>query len=725
MAREIVIFPEPRSQEWFGDTVALASGRAALTVSVDDDAGALIGSATLELERAATRLGGSIAREVEGRIRIEICEGATEFAPQNPEQAYELRIDEGGATIRAAAPLGAYYGAVTLCGLMCRDGDAVIAPAGVIRDWPDLAWRGLFAESRWGQDLMTLEDWKDAIDTLSRMKLNVLTVGIYNCWPIQYEGEVSEFLFVPLKGFPELNRPQTIEYYSRKAGEWKTLKYLPRMVEDDFFGEVVAYGQTRGVMVRPHFNTPGHNTLIPRMIPDVSALDENGEPTGYGFCLSNERTYEVMFQIIDEICDRYLLPNGVRSYHIAADEVYPLVGMHPDRPYRRIDPWCKCETCRQKPDSEWYVDYIVRIAAHLKEKGIEHISMWHDQLVRGGVMNQSLATKFEQAGLTRNIILHWWKYSDFFETTMPELGFRRWVTPMSGYFYQMPYRGHIDNIFLAERLGVAEGAEGTESYGVFDNAFHRHFCAMSEWSWNNAGGGEPEEFAIKYAKALFADDWRQGLRGLRHFSGIVDDPVCTSLAGSLFRYAYDYGQSHEQARARDNYPQAQLEAIWDTPPGMSASQLGALRSEARRAARELSKARWLDERLKQIYLVECERIAVMAGAFTTCMSIIAAYHKLRMGVAADEAIRSGQTLAESSDRLGAALEEMEGLLASIEEHREHYVQPHMLRELSFMRRFMTTLLGSLNVVREQIMSHRITTLPELEVLRVKEIPWEG
>jgi len=158
---------------------------------------------------------------------------------------------------------------------------------------------------------------------------------------------------------------------------------------------------------------------------------------------------------------------------------------------------------------------------------------------------------------------------------------------------------------------------------------------------------------------------------------------------------------------------------------MSASQLGALRSEARRAARELSKARWLDERLKQIYLVECERIAVMAGAFTTCMSIIAAYHKLRMGVAADEAIRSGQTLAESSDRLGAALEEMEGLLASIEEHREHYVQPHMLRELSFMRRFMTTLLGSLNVVREQIMSHRITTLPELEVLRVKEIPWEG
>ncbi len=63
------------------------------------------------------------------------------------------------------------------------------------------------------------------------------------------------------------------------------------MVTEDFFGEVVAYGRERGVLVRPHFNTPGHNTLIPRLIPATSAKDEKGIPTGYGFCLTTPKTY--------------------------------------------------------------------------------------------------------------------------------------------------------------------------------------------------------------------------------------------------------------------------------------------------------------------------------------------------------------------------------------------------------------------------------------------------
>jgi len=724
MASDVVIFPEPMHMERSGREVMVGNGgRVKLTVPESGEA--VVGSAAEHLRSALSGLGREVDEGAGGDVELVLSSEATGFAPRNADQAYRVRIGQDKACVEACAPAGLLYGAITLAQLLEEDSGAVVAPECTIEDWPDLKYRGLFAESRWGQDLMTLDDWKAAIDDLAELKLNVLTVGIYNCWPIQYNGEVSEFLLVPVEKHPELRKSQKIEYYSRANADWQTLEYEAEMVKGDFFGDVVAYGRTKGVMVRPHFNTPGHNTLIPRLIPGISAIGADGEPTGYGFCLSNEETYTVMFDIIDEICDKYLLPNGVRSYHIAADEVYPLVGMHPDLPYRRIDPWCKCEKCAARSDGENYVEFIVRIAGHLKEKGIEHISMWHDQLVRGGTMNEELASRFEQAGLTDSIILHWWRYSDFFETTMPQLGFRRWVTPMTGYFYQMPYRGHLDNIFLAGKLAVAEQAEGAESYGVFDRAFHRHFCALSEWSWNNAGGGEPEDFVTKYAKALFGDDWRQGLRGMRYFGGLVDNPVSVALAGSLFRYAYDYGQTHEQALARDNYPQLQVKALWDSPASMTPRHLSTLRGEAQRARRELERARWLDEGLKAIYLIECDRIAVMASAFVTSLEIVGAYERLRAGVSADEAVRSGEILADSSSKLVATLEEMDEVIGSVERSREHYQQPHMLRELSIMRRFLTSLLGSINVIYEALMAHKIRSLPELTLMQIKGIPWEG
>ena len=49
--------------------------------------------------------------------------------------------------------------------LKLQDG-AVTLPALEIIDWPDLEKRGHFMESRYGTNLMTLDDWKAAIDDL-------------------------------------------------------------------------------------------------------------------------------------------------------------------------------------------------------------------------------------------------------------------------------------------------------------------------------------------------------------------------------------------------------------------------------------------------------------------------------------------------------------------------------------------------------------------------------
>ncbi len=719
-----VIFPQPKEMKWSDVFVTLGDGQGVVGIAAPDGEGELADAAIARISRGIEAAGGRVA-EGEADIRFVLDEAATGFASSNADQAYELTIASGRATITASAGQGLLWGAVTLAALIEKRNGALGAEGLTIRDWPDRKWRGLFAESRWGQDLMSLQDWKDAVDYLVDMKYNVLTVGVYNCWPMQYHGQVSEWMMLNLESHPELKSPQHIEYYSASDGEDKVLDYIPRMAEEDFFGELAAYGSSLGVMIRPHFNTPGHNSLIPRTIPELSALDAEGNPTGYGFCLTNPRTYEVMFEIIDEICQKYLLPNGSRSYHIAADEVYPLSGMHPDRPYERISPWCQCSTCSKFTEAELYVKYISAIVKRLKENGIENISMWHDQLVRGGSMNEELTANLEAAGVRDDIILEWWRYRSFFDTTMPELGFRRWVVPMTGYYYQMSYRGHLDNIFLAARLGHEEDAEGMESYGVFDPAFHRHFAAQSEWSWNHDGGGEIEDFLKKYARSLFGDNWQEGLEGLRIFGSLVDSPPALGLISSLFRYSYDYGQTREQATARDNYPRPQLEHMAGKPSHMTTNLLTSVITEADRGLDMFDKLPWKDASLRHIYAVELKRIKTMAACFNSAAGIIKAYRNLEAGAGTEEIAAAVETLASSDEALQAAVAQMDELFEYIETHRESYQVPHMLREMTLLRTFLLELNDALAEVRAQAKAGELTEVPELQLMNVTPIPWVG
>ncbi|MBC7288538.1 MAG: family 20 glycosylhydrolase, partial [Armatimonadetes bacterium] len=648
---------------------------------------------------------------------------APESVPDR-RQAHELEAGGGRVVITSPSSIGCMWAAQTFAKLLRAGADGAEMPEVRIIDWPDLVHRGLFCESRWGPDMMTLEDWQHAVDYLLELKFNILTVGIYNCWPIQYYGRVSEWLMVPIRALPQLKSPQRIEYYSPTAARWVTLEYLPTMFEEDFFGELVGYGAARGMTIRPHFNTPGHNTLIPRLIPEVSAKDEDGNPTGYGFCIHNERTYEVMFTIIDEICQRYLLPNGVRSYHIAGDEVYPLRGMNPDRPTARISPWCRCPQCRQYSEGELYVEYIVRIARHLREIGIEDISMWYDQLVRGGQLNETLVRRLEEAGVKQCLILHWWRYWDFFDTTHPEFGFRRWVTPMTGYFYQTSYRGQIDNIYQACRKAGEEKCEGAESYGLFDRSFDRHFRELAEMSWNT-GRRTPEDFIQLYARELFGDDWQRGLDALRIFGSLVDSAPAQRLAYSLYRYSHDYAQTEEQATARDNYPAYTVSKLAGLPPWSAEGLLSALSSEAKRAKDIFEEVSWARPEMKPLYIIECERISLMADAFSVCVALIREYERERLlRRPAKFLAEEGGLLQQGARQLGALADRFDELMRAVEVGKDRYLVPHFLRELSLMRRFVVSLKASFETLSEEALQGRFALLPSLELLRITPAKFE-
>jgi len=717
------LLPMPKQVELGEHTVPLATPGSPLLLSVGDSPQER--AAAEYVGRRAQQLGFATEATPADRARVRFLLEAPSLPDEarNSDQAYSLVAEGERVTIKAASPLAALWAAQTLARLLERSADGtLVVPQVSIVDWPDLAHRGLFCESRWGPDMMTLQDWKDAVDYLSALKFNVLTVGVYNCWPIQYYGRVSEWLMVPLKNFPELRSPQRIDYYSPGAGRVVSKEYMPAMFEEDFFGELVAYGAKRGILVRPHFNTPGHNTLIPRLIPEISARDEDGNPTGYGFCISNPKTYEVMFAIVDEICQRYLLPNGVKSYHIAGDEVYPLRGMNPDRLHDRLSPWCRCPECRKYSEGELYVEYLVRLTSHLKEIGIEDISMWYDQLVRGGQLNEALVERLQAAGVRDALILHWWTYWDFFETTHPEFGFRRWVTPMTGYFYQTSYRGQLRNIYLASRKAEEEGCEGAEAYGLFDRSFDRHFVELAEMSWNSSAGRTPEDFIQLYARDLFGDDWQRGLDALRIFGTLVDSQAAHRLAYNMYRYSHDYAQTEEQCTARDNYPQYTIVKLAAAPPWNAEGPYGALSSEAKLARSIFAEVSWQRQDMRELYLIECDRLALMADAMTTCISLVRSYERARAGLRRPDVLaREGELLTTGAEELAVLLDRFEDVMARAEQHKDPYLVPHFLREMTPLRAFVANLKASFEALAEEGRSGELLRLPELAVLKITEV----
>lgn len=708
-------FFKPRHIEYGDRAITLARrGKARYQVVVADDADDWAIAAAGIVCRAIRLPEDAIVRsgqEDRSKPRIILTRELTldlddfDGPPASRDHMFSLCAQKDLILVRALSGHGLVNGARVFGELVYPQGKSLHMPEVTVYDYPDLAYRGIYVECRWGPDNMTLDEWRQAIDALAEMRMNVLSIGLYNNWPIQYDGKISEWMLVPIEKYPKLKTPKLVTYYSPSKKKEVRLEYVPRIYEEDLFGEIIKYAKSRGVIVRPHFNTPGHNTQIPRHYPETSAKFPDGTPKKYGFCMSSPATYEVMFGIFDEICDRYLLPNGIDWFHIGLDEVYPLVGMNEDTPLLRIDPWCECPQCAARTPEDRFVEYAVRLAKHLKEKGINNIGMWHDHFTRGGKMNEELVRRFEDEGLRDSVVLHWWRYSDFFDTTMPELGLRRWVTPMTGYFYWVNYQNHLNNCFLGAEKGVEEGAEGTEAYGVWHPSFHQHYALLAAKSWNSEDWPDMHVFRAEYAKFLFGDRWREGLRGLDHFDNITGGGQMLNFLSRLFDYPYLYANWREDAFIRENYPRPLIEQLVDNPLNILGF-LGQVAGCAGKVIDILSREGiWSPDALalKDLYLVECRRIKAVLDLFPKLANAVRVF---RGGADAGK-------LDEAAGAIDTAVGELDSAMLAIEQTWSPAFVPQALRELTLMRRFAIDLAAEL----------RSRPKDELEVMKCRPVDW--
>ena len=498
----------------------------------------------------------------DGDVVITLTIGNAPEGIKNPNQGYSIVVADNKITITGFGTEGLYYGVITLKQCLQVEENVLKLPCMKILDWPNMKTRGHFMESRYGSNLMTLDDWKYLVDHMANMKMNQLVVSVYGCWCVQYDGRVSEYLYVPIKKYPKLKTPVVIRYYSPTKRAWIDYEQLPPMFEQDFFGELIKYGKSKGITIFPLFNSYGHNTLIPAQYPEVSAKDENGEPTLTGFCTSNPKTYEMLFSIYDEIIDRYLIPNGIDSFHIGLDEVWDGIALNAKDIFKVRSPWCKCPECRDISHKQLFINHAIKIIKHLKSRGIKNIYMYHDMLIGHGKKDTAdSAEDFVKAlrdnDLIENVVIDWWTYSDFqdklmFQTTRPDLGIRRTVKPWNGYYHWTILTNPLRNVYLLAKMGTEENVEGMQSYSAWDESFDRTHCCQADYSWNFKGAGSISAVTDRYVKRNFGAQYDKARRAFELIDLITETrnekmedgkPVLSKyhiLLSTLSYYFYSY-----------------------------------------------------------------------------------------------------------------------------------------------------------------------------------------
>ncbi len=435
-------------------------------------------------------------------------------AVKSENEGYRILVNADGITITGYGASGLFYGVVSFKQMCKWDSFGLELSAVEVLDWPDYPFRGMKEESRYGSNVMEKQDWFDLIDDLASKKFNRVCISLYGCWVVQYDGKVAEYLYTPLKDYPQLKTPQTVKYYSPTEGKWYNYETLPPMFRDDFFGEVVVYAKNRGIDVIPGINSFGHNTLFPAQLPEVSPKDAEGNPTKTGFCTSSEETYKLLFSFYDQVIDNYLLPNGITTFNIMLDEVWDQFGANAEMPEKKLSAWCQCEKCRQKDKADIFFDHAFKIIRHLKEKGMRSIMMANDMFVReksqlGENIGKRMMEKVAEYGVADVLLMDWWRYTDLPTTVIyslqpDELGLRSLFCPWNGYYIWDILTTPLVNIkWQADMMHSTKLAEGLYSYAMWDKSYDLMHECHTDLCWNYKAAGQIEDIVARYVQRHF------------------------------------------------------------------------------------------------------------------------------------------------------------------------------------------------------------------------------
>ncbi|WP_417451574.1 glycoside hydrolase family 20 zincin-like fold domain-containing protein [Kordiimonas sp.] len=197
------------------------------------------------------------------------------------DEAYELRVGKSHVSIRAGTEAGLFYGVQSLKQLIRAYGNSGAIPSQEIKDWPDLAFRGVLDDISRGP-VPTVAFVRHQIDRLSELKFNRLSY--YSEHIIQTESH------------PEIAPPAG----SISIPEWRALGAYARERHVMLVGNFQSFGHFEKSLAHPGVRALGEaDRMISPVLPEAQdfladILDEviPAFDAPY-FCINSDETFDL------------------------------------------------------------------------------------------------------------------------------------------------------------------------------------------------------------------------------------------------------------------------------------------------------------------------------------------------------------------------------------------------------------------------------------------------
>ena len=341
------IFPTPLKCEIGNGTLAFVNVSAVLASTDDEKAAATVLQSKLEEK------GVSLAKE--GACKIELVQDAS-----ITKNSYKIVVNENGARLSASDRRGLVLAAETLLKLADADG----IPYCDLTDEPFCEFRGvhLYLPS------------KEKFPFFKKFVRYVLSPMGYNFIIMEVAGTLR------FDSHPEINEALQYALKKAKSGEWPPFPHGSvadgTIVEKSMVRELVEYVEGYGLTVVPEIQSLGHVQFMTQAHPDIAErpVDEVEEVIderfadippkqfyAHSYCPSNPKSYEILFDLIDEIVEVFQPKEYV---HMGHDEVYQ-IGV--------------CPKCKGKDPAELFAYDVNRIHDYLATKGLK-MMIWSDMI---------------------------------------------------------------------------------------------------------------------------------------------------------------------------------------------------------------------------------------------------------------------------------------------------------------------------------------------------------
>lgn len=288
-----------------------------------------------------------------------------------PHEGFVLHID-GRIRLGASSEAGFFYGSSLLDQIRYQCGQNL--PNVHIRDFPKYSYRAFMIDSC--RHFQPVESIKKMIDYCALMRFNVFH------WHLtDDQGWRAE-----IKAYPELCEKGSVRYANNFGTEQN------EDVHEGFYTqaqmrEIVDYAHSKHMTVVPEIDMPGHVSALLVSIPSIVCGSKKVEMKTSGgifkdiLCAGKDETYDVLYDILDEICE--IFPD--EYVHIGGDEA----------PKTQ---WKGCADCQERIKAEGLAGeealqgyFINRVRDYLTGKGKKVIT-WNESL-RSGILDTDITVQ--------------------------------------------------------------------------------------------------------------------------------------------------------------------------------------------------------------------------------------------------------------------------------------------------------------------------------------------